>query len=190
MSLFKKKLSEDQLLETLLGVHLETRKHVGEKFEANFGRGDKVVVPNFEVVIFTSWLMALSLPQQNSNFLERLHIAIRDWYVARGLEGHFVNREHWLETIDERFQVYFEAFRMWQQNPQHGYIIGEVMVSHIHNQYPVYSVEELEDLKGSGLEVNDVKAMVAFEIFSTIFQTNLEFIGKLKKEYKIKALEV
>ena len=87
------------------------------------------------------------------------------------------------ETIDQRYHNYFEAFRMWQQNPQSGHIIGSVMFEYIHNQFELFSLREEIP------EVGDIEAMNTFSLFAILFQKNLEFIESLRKKFKIKSLE-
>ena len=126
--------------------------------------------------------MIISLPFQNSKLVDRLHDAVGDRLDAQG--GFlYSGRQNLLEKIDERYQSYFEAFRMWRQNPESGHMIGSVMVEIIHKRTRGFS------LKDEFPQVGDIEAMNAFILFSSLFQSNLEFIVKLKKKYKIGSLE-
>ena len=184
MFLFKKTMSEDRFLEILLKGQLKIEGIVKDEFKKNYDSPTDMFRFHLEVTIFSLWLMTISLNSPNSKFLDRLRDAVCDRLDDQiSFASCYPGRRNLPETIDQRYQNYFEAFRMWQQNPQSGHIIGSVMFEYIHNQFGLFSLREEIP------EVGDIEAMNTFNLFAILFKKNLEFIESLRKKFKIKSLE-
>ena len=172
--MFKKKISQEEFVDLLLEVRSEIEKLAIKALNEDFNySGDKKKL-QYEVMIFSLWLITLSALSKNQEIKDMLHSTFswRYWGVEEN--------EPLFKQIDKRYKNYYEAFNMWQKNSQSGYMIGTVIVETIKNQNPDFSLSEKIPTVGG------IEALKATIIFGELFKVTLKMIGEIKKEYKIK----
>ncbi len=172
---FKKKITREMYVEILLGLMKDIIKVVGDEFNNGFGMRHENPSSLKEATIFSLWIMTISLPPGDDNIRDMLHDE-----VAKSFAPLFeVTEDEILIEIDKRYRNYFEAFNMWQRNPQNGHMIGSAIIEMIINDNPDFSFNQ------SIPQVSDLEAMKAFNIFMMVFTLHLKSIEKLNKKVKL-----
>ncbi|MCK4343668.1 MAG: hypothetical protein KAX05_00160 [Bacteroidales bacterium] len=83
------------------------------------------------------------------------------------------------QEIGKRYANYHYAYNKWVANPQSGSLLGSVITETVVNQNADFSIQDT-------LPYTDgLTDMEMFSFFGESFKNTLEFIGYLKKEYKI-----
>jgi len=172
MSLFKKKISKEYYVSLLLTVNKMTEQSLMEAFKTDFGYSGEVEHLEYEMRIFSLWILTLSLPPSRYEFRDLIHEKIF-------LKMEPKHRDMFYEEFDKRYRNYFEAYNMWQKNPAGGQTLGAVIIETIINKNPDFSLKEYLPSVGA------IEALQAFTLFVESFKPTIELIGEIEKKYKI-----
>lgn len=172
MPLFKKKISKEDYVSLLLTINRVTAQSLMEALKTDFGYSGEVENLEYEVGIFSLWILILSLPPSKYEFRDLIHEEI-----FRKMEPKY--RDTFANEFDRRYKNYFEAYNMWQKNPVGGQTLGAVIIETIINQNPDFSLKEYLPSVGA------IKAFQAFTLFAETFKSTIKLLGELGKKYKI-----
>ncbi len=190
---FKKKIAKDVYVEILLGLMEKFSKVMSNDFNNEFPFqfdtpvGTPATVKEVNTVlsrakekqIFSLWILTISLPPGDNELRDILHDAFLETGAGQSILGDNQDEDEMFAAIGIRYQNYFEAFNMWQKNPQNGHMIGTAMIETIKNNNPNFSFDQGIPLVG------DLEAMQAFSLFMTVFTLHLKSMEKLDKGFKI-----
>lgn len=175
--MFKKKISQNEFADILLEIRYEIEQLCIKAFNENFDYKNEKNKLIYEARIFSLWIVTITLPPSSNQLKDILHDKLCDYLK---LEDKI--KEFFFLEIDKRYKNYFAAFKMWQNNPQSGHMIGTVIVETIKNQNPDFSLDEIIPV------VDGDEALDAFMLFSKLFEITIEMIGEIKQKYKINNL--
>ena len=171
--MFKKKISQEEFVKLLLKIRSEIEASAIKAFNENFEyNGDKEKL-KYEAMIFSLWIVTLSTPPDKPEIKDMLHGSFSEMYWGAK------ENKPLFEQIDKRYRNYYEAFNMWQRNPESGHMIGTVMIEIIKNQNPDFSLSK-EIPSSDATEV-----LKAFALFGELFKFSLKMVGEIMKKYKI-----
>lgn len=176
MPLFKKKLTLEQFVDSLLLIRMRVEEEVIQSFEEDFEYQGEAQKLKYEARLFALWLITLCTPPK-TEIKDQLHHA---FYEYLGIDDS--TKEFLSEELDKRYKNYYAAFEMWQKNPGSGHMIGSVMLEIIKNQNSDFSLKDHLPLVGA------FEALQATTLFGSLFKASLDSIGNLKKEYKVNHL--
>lgn len=173
---FRKKISQEDyvniLLESRVMLQEEATKIVAEDFN---GTVDEKKL-QYELMIFTLWIITLSMPPDSDEVKDLLHRTFS--YQYWGVE----NNDPLFRQIDRRYKNYYAAFNEYQKSPQSGHLLGGVIVETLKNQNSTFSLsEELPS-------VGDIESLQYFMLFSSLFKQSLKIAKGLKKKYSVKGI--
>ena len=172
MPLFKKKLSTKEFIDyLLLDTRAYTVKQTIDFFKNRLGYKGEDRYLELEANIFSLWLLTISLPPQNNELRDLLH----DTYCKQ-VQLDPQEKKLFYEEVDKRYKIYFEAFNIWQKNPQSGHIMGGVLIEIIKNKTSNFSLKEYLPLVGAN------EALEAFILFGELFKLNLKIVGRIKNK--------
>ncbi|MFC1952616.1 hypothetical protein ACFLWR_00600 [Chloroflexota bacterium] len=170
----KKKMSTGEYIETLLELRSRYTHQLVSSFENEFNYAGDPKLLNYEIMIFSLWLLILSLPPSMYGLRDRIHDRFCE---ILHLDGE--NKTLFFNEVDVRYSNYFEAYNMWQKNPTGGHTLGGVIVETIINHNPDFSLKTHLPLVGA------IEAMKAFIVFNETFKSNIKTIGALGKKIKL-----
>ena len=175
MPQFKKKLSPVEFIDyLLLDARDHTRKQIIDFFKNRLGYQGQDKYLEFEATIFSLWLLTISLPPQNNELRDLLHDA-----YCKHAQLDSQEKKLFYEEVDKRYKIYFEAFDMWQNNPQRGDVLGGVIIEIIKNKNPNFSLKEYLPIVG----INE--ALETHILFGELFKLNLNIVGEIKKKFRL-----
>jgi len=171
----KKEISQDVFIDMLLEIRHEVEIQIIDLFREKFqdtGDEKKFI---FEIRIFSLWILTISLPKMSNELLDTLHNRICE---QLGMSDHY--KKLYLKEISNRYENYYIAFNMWNNNPQNGHMIGTAMIEIINNQNSKFVSNKTFPLIGAD------DALIAFIIFGESFKVTMNMIREVKKKYIIK----
>ena len=168
-----KKFTVQEFVDLLLEMRSRIEKNGTEIFKRSedFGfNGDEEVLEE-EMRFFSLWIITLASPP-NRKIKDMLHDKFQKKYYKN-------KRESLFKSIDKRYQNYYKAFNLSQENPSNSHIIGSVMVEIILNQNSNFSLDNEVPT------VSDLKSNKAFNFFHSSFKSIMEEIKRIRKDYEI-----
>ncbi len=166
MPLFKNNLSAKEFIDyLLLDARDYTIKQTMAFFKNRLGYQGKDKDLELEATIFSLWLLTISLPPQNNELRDLLH----DTYCEHArLDS--PKKRLFYEAVDKRYKIYYEAFDIWQNNPQQGEILGAVIIEIIKNKNPNFSLKEYLP------SVDAIEAFEAVRLITELFERNFKTV--------------
>jgi len=166
----KKALSKNDYIDFLLLTREQLGKIAIEKFEEKFEFQGNEKRSDFEIKIFTLWLITITIPVKDKEIKDLLHkkFVLKYW----GKEADKLQQTIFQE-IDQRYQNYYKAFEIWSKNHRSGSVIGGVIEENIINKNSDFSLDKY--LPNTGL----ISGMIANAIFVTLLNTSYEVLSSV-----------
>jgi hypothetical protein len=155
--MFKKKMSKEDAVDMLLEIRSRIEKLTIKAFHENLNYNGDEKKLQYEAMIFSLWLITLSLPSRTYRIKKMLHYTF-SWEYS-GIK----DNDQLFEEIYKRYDIYHGAFDIWKKDRQQDkQILGAVMVEIMKNQNSDFSLDEITSL------VDPVEASKAFILFSSL----------------------
>lgn len=161
----KKKMSKYEFAEGILQLQSEWAKKWTEIFRNTINvKGNEII--EVEANILALFILTISIPNNN----------IRDIMHDKFCEGLANGGRGFLEYLSSNYEKYFQAFNVWQKNPQQGSAIPRTIIAVLN--------DSVEDEISLGM----LEEPMLFAEFMEMFKSTLGFIKKVKDDYEVDGL--
>ncbi|MBU4315276.1 hypothetical protein KJ673_02620 [Patescibacteria group bacterium] len=171
---FRKKIKPEEFVELMLEGREEMQKMLLQIIKEDFDYSGNEKNLKFEVVIFSLWILTLSMPP-SKKMRDLLHEQF-----CQNISMPEAERDVFYQEIDKRYQNYFYAFNLDQKNPSG--MVGTVITEIIMNQNPNFILKNFIPTTGA------TDSMKAFMLFRQAYDYGIAIVDEIKNEYKIQTL--